>query len=192
MTSPAQPSRFTITPLSIPGVCAVRRHRMGDARGSLTRVFCPDELAAAGWQWPVAQVNHSHTRQAGTVRGMHYQRPPCAEAKLVTCLRGRAWDVALDLRAGSPTFLRWCAQEISADNQVALLIPPGCAHGFQTLSDDVELLYLHSAAYEPLADAGVNPQDPLLGITWPEPITVMSDKDAQRPLLDSSFTGLQP
>ena len=96
MTTPAPPSRFTITPLSIPGVCAVRRHRMGDARGSLTRVFCPDELAAAGWQLPVAQVNHSHTLQAGTVRGMHYQRPPCAEAKLVTCLRGLRGEMAPD------------------------------------------------------------------------------------------------
>lgn len=191
MTRPVSPSRFTVTPLRIAGVCAVQRHRMGDTRGSLTRLFCTRELADAGWVWPIAQINHSHTRLAGTVRGLHYQRPPHVEAKLVICLRGRAWDVALDLRAGSPTFLQWCAQEISAENQVALLIPPGCAHGFQTLSDDVELLYLHSAPYDPQVDSGVHPQDRRAGIEWPEPIAVMSDKDAGRPLLDRHFAGLQ-
>ena len=185
-------SRFTVYPLSVGGVYAVRRHRLGDERGSLARVFCADELTAAGWSGSVAQVNHSYTRRAGTVRGLHYQRPPHSEAKLVTCLRGRAWDVALDLRAGSPTFRQWCAQEISSDNCAALLIPPGCAHGFQALSDDVELLYLHSAPYVPEADAGVNPLDPLVTISWPLPIAVMSDKDAQRPLLDAFFAGLMP
>lgn len=192
MKRPGVPPRFHVTPLAVSGVCAVQRQRLGDARGSLTRLFCADELAAAGWRWPVAQINHSHTRLRGTVRGMHYQRPPHAEAKLVTCIRGRAWDVALDLRAGSGTFLQWCAQEISADNHAALLIPPGCAHGFQALTDDVELLYLHSSPYTAEADAGINPQEPLSGISWPEPITVMSDKDAQRPLLHRSFAGVQP
>jgi dTDP-4-dehydrorhamnose 3,5-epimerase len=190
--SPAPSSRFIGTPMPIAGVHTVKRQGIGDARGSFARLFCASELAAVGWAWPIAQINHSHTLQAGAVRGMHYQRPPHAEAKLVTCLRGRAWDVALDLRAGSPTFLQWCAQVISADNQTALLIPHGCAHGFQALSDDVELLYLHSAPHEPLADAGVHPQDPAAGIAWPVPITVMSDKDMQRPLLDANFTGLQP
>lgn len=185
------PQRFHVKPLSLPGVSVVQRQRLGDARGSLTRLFCADELAASGWPWPVAQINHSHTHLRGTVRGMHYQSPPHAEAKLVTCIRGRVWDVALDLRAGSATFLHWCAQEISADDHAALLIPPGCAHGFQALTDDVELLYLHSAPYAPEADAGVNPREPLAGISWPEPITVMSDKDAQRPLLERNFAGLQ-
>ena len=182
--------RFSCTPLAIPGVVAVQRQRIGDARGSLSRVFCAGELAAAGWTWPVAQINHTHTVRAGTVRGMHYQRPPHAEAKLVTCLRGRVWDVAVDLRAGSPTFLHWCAQELSAENLTALLIPLGCAHGFQALTDDAELLYLHSAAYAPQAEGGLRPTDPRLGIAWPLPISELSARDAGHALLGASFTGL--
>jgi len=185
-------SRFTLMPLAIPGVVAVTRRPVGDARGFFSRLFCADELAAAGWTWPIAQINHSYTAQAGTVRGMHYQHPPHAEAKLVSCLRGRVWDVAVDLRPGSPTFLQWCAQELSAENGAALLIPPACAHGFQTLSDDVELLYVHSAPYVPLADAGLNPQDPQLGLSWPLPVGIISDKDAQRPFLAPDFRGLPP
>jgi len=185
-------SRFEVSEMPLVGVMCVTRQRMGDARGFLSRLFCADELAAAGWTWPIAQINHSYTAKAGTVRGMHYQHLPHAEAKLVTCLRGRVWDVAVDLRAGSPTFLQWCAQELSAENGAALLIPPGCAHGFQTLSEDVELLYVHSAPYAPSADAGLNPQDPRLGIRWLLPVGTISDKDAQRPLLAADFRGLQP
>jgi dTDP-4-dehydrorhamnose 3,5-epimerase len=191
MTTTITTPRFTFMPLLIPGVVVVMRQRLGDARGFFSRLFCADELAAAGWNWPVAQINRSFTEQAGTVRGLHYQLTPHAEAKLVSCLRGRVWDVAVDLRAGSPTFLRWCAQELSADDQTALLIPPGCAHGFQTLSNDVELLYVHSAAYAPAADVGLNPQDPRLCIPWPLPVCTMSDKDAQRPFLADDFKGLQ-
>ena len=190
MSAATAASRFTLTPLAIPGVVAIARQHLGDARGFLSRLFCADDLAAAGWTWPVAQINHSYTAQAGTVRGMHYQRPPHAESKLVTCLRGRVWDVAVDLRAGSPTFLQCCAQELSADNHTALLIPPGCAHGFQTLSDDVELLYVHSAAYTPAADAGLNPQDPRLGISWPLPVGSLSARDAGQPLLREGFMGV--
>lgn len=185
-------SRFEVSEMTLTGVKRVARQRLGDARGFLSRLFCADELATAGWIWPVAQINHSCTAQVGTVRGMHYQHPPHAEAKLVTCLRGRVWDVAVDLRTGSPTFLQWCAQELSADNHAALLIPPGCAHGFQTLSEDVELLYVHSTPYALSADAGLNPQDPRLGIRWPLPVGTISDKDAQRPLLAADFRGLQP
>ena len=189
MTS-ASSSRFACTPLAISGVTAVQRKRIGDERGSLSRIFCADELAGAGWMCPVAQINHTHTVRAGTVRGMHFQRPPHAEAKLVTCIRGQVWDVAVDLRVGSPTFLQWCAQELSADNLTALLIPPGCAHGFQALTDDVELLYLHSAAYAPRAEGGLRPTDARLDIDWPLPITEMSARDNGHPLLDGFFVGL--
>lgn len=190
MSAVTSTSRFACTPLAIPGVVAVQRQRIGDARGSLSRLFCAEELAAAGWTWPVAQINHTHTARAGTVRGMHYQRPPHAEAKLVTCLRGRVWDVAVDLRTGSPTFLHWCARELSAENLTALLIPPGCAHGFQALTDDVELLYLHSAAYAPEAEGGLRPTDPQLGIAWPLPVAGLSARDAGHALLDEYFSGL--
>jgi dTDP-4-dehydrorhamnose 3,5-epimerase len=183
-------SRFIFTPLAIPGVVAVQRQRVGDVRGGLSRVFCSDELAAAGWIWPVVQLNHTHTSRAGTVRGMHYQRAPHDEAKLVSCLRGRVWDVAIDIRAGSPTFLQSCVQELSAENLTALLIPPGCAHGFQALTDDVELLYLHSAGYAPDAEGGLRPTDPQLSIKWPLPISEVSSRDGGHPLLDRSFAGL--
>jgi dTDP-4-dehydrorhamnose 3,5-epimerase len=139
--------------MGLRGLVAVQRHRLADARGSLSRLFCAQELAAAGWAWPVVQINHTVTLHRGAVRGMHYQRAPHTEAKLVSCLRGAVWDVAVDLRAGSPTFLQHRALELSADNGTALLIPPGFAHGFQALSDGVELLYFHSAAHAPAAEA---------------------------------------
>ncbi len=190
--SPAAQRRLALEPLAIAGVVAVRRFWIGDSRGAFSRIFCAEELAAAGWLWPVAQANLSRTARAGTVRGMHVQAPPHAEAKLVICLRGRIWDVALDLRAGSPGFLRWCAQELSAENGTALLVPPGCAHGFQALSDDVELLYLHSAPYAPGAEAGVNPLDARAAIAWPQPIAIMSEKDRSIPMLAADFPGLSP
>lgn len=190
MSETASLSRFVGTVLPISGVVAVQRQRLDDARGSLSRMFCAQELASVGWVWPILQINHTNTLRMGTVRGVHYQMRPHAEAKLVACLRGRVHDIAVDLRAGSPTFLRWCAQELSADNLTALLIPPGCAHGFQALTDDVELLYLHSAAYAPESEGGLRPTDPRLGIQWPLPISEISARDAGHALLNASFAGL--
>ena len=169
----------------------MQRQPLGDQRGFLVRLFCAQELAQAGWHTPVAQINQTLTRQRGTVRGLHYQNTPAAEMKLVTCIRGAVWDVAVDLRAGSPTFLQWHAQQLSADNQLALLIPEGCAHGFQTLSDDAELLYCHSMAYAPQADAGLNPLDPRLAISWPLPVAMVSDRDTRQPSVDARFEGVQ-
>lgn len=185
-------SRFDITDLPLPGLKLIQRKPLGDARGFLARLFCADELSTAGWQRPIAQINHTCTARRGTVRGMHYQLPPHAEMKLVTCLRGGIWDVAVDLRADSPTFLHWHTEILSAENQRALLIPEGFAHGFQTLTDDVELLYCHSAPHMPGAEGGLNPFDERLGIAWPEPISVLSERDRNHPLLDSAFTGLTP
>lgn len=183
-------SRFIFSPLAIHGVVSIRQKRIEDSRGSLTRLFCAEELAKAGWTWPIAQINHTHTLRAGSVRGMHYQNMPNVEAKLITCLRGRLWDVAVDLRLGSPTFLHWCALELNAENLTALLIPPGCAHGFQTLTDDVELLYAHSASYKEYAEDGLCPTDPRLGISWPLPISEISDRDVGHPLVTQAFRGL--
>ena len=193
-------SRFEVVDTPLAGLKLVRRQRLGDSRGFLSRLFCADELAAAGWTVPIAQINHTFTARSGTVRGLHYQRPPHVEAKLVSCLRGEVWDVAVDLRTGSPTFLRWHAERLSADNGCALLIPPGFAHGFQALSDDVELLYCHSAAFAPQAEAGLHPQDERLGITWPLPISELSARDAGHARLSDksnetfteSFTGSAP
>lgn len=183
--------RFTVSDLPLHGLKRVDRQPVGDARGFLARVFCADELALAGWNAPLAQINHVFTTARGTVRGMHFQRPPHAEMKLLSCLRGEVWDVAVDLRVGSPTYLHWHAEHLSADNHRALLIPEGFAHGYQTLSDNVELLYCHSAAYAPAAEDGLNPRDPRLAIAWPLPIDELSKRDAALPLFTAAFQGIR-
>jgi len=183
-------SRFTVHDLALNGLKRVERQRLGDQRGFLARLFCAEELAAAGFAKSIAQVNHTYTALRGTVRGLHFQRPPHAEMKLVSCIRGEVWDVAVDVRAGSPTFLHWHAECLSAENRRALLIPEGFAHGFQTLTDDVELLYCHSAAYNAGAENGLNPQDPRLAITWPLPISDFSARDKAHPLIATGFEGI--
>ncbi len=184
-------ARFELHPTPLAGLLGIQRQRLGDARGHLSRLFCADELAAAGWQRPVAQINHTFTAACGTVRGLHYQRPPAPEAKLVSCLRGAVWDVAVDLRAGSPTFLQWHAQELSARNHTALLIPPGFAHGFQVLEEGAELLYLHSAPYTPACEGALNVRDPRLAIAWPLPVQGLSARDAAHPWIDAPFEGIR-
>jgi dTDP-4-dehydrorhamnose 3,5-epimerase len=174
-------SRFVLHPTPIAGLVVLQRLPLGDARGFLERLFCADDLAPAGWTGAIAQINHTFTAERGTVRGMHFQRAPHAETKLVSCLVGAVWDVAVDLRPDSPTYLQWHAEELSADNHRALLIPPGCAHGFQTLSDDVQMLYCHSQAYAPHSEGGLHPQDPRLGIQWPLPVHGLSPRDASHP-----------
>lgn len=183
-------SRFVVTDLSLSGLKRIERRKLGDSRGFLSRIFCADELAQAGWSKPIAQINHTYTAKCGMVRGMHFQRPPHAEMKLVSCLRGEVWDVAVDLRAGSPTFLQWHAEYLSAENGFAMLIPEGFAHGFQTMTDDVELFYCHSASYMPEAEAGLNATDKKLTIDWPLSISELSIRDSQHPMLDEQFSGL--
>jgi dTDP-4-dehydrorhamnose 3,5-epimerase len=185
-------NRFNIRDTSISDLKIVERQHLGDSRGSLTRLFCLEELAAAGWNKPIIQINQTLTQKQGTVRGLHFQNAPYSEMKLVTCLRGAIWDVAVDLRAGSPTFLQWHAEELSAANNRALLLPEGFAHGFQTLSDNCELIYLHSRPYTPSAEAGLNPKDPMILIKWPLPIseTELSARDAQHPMLTHQFKGV--
>ena len=181
-------SRFTVSDTPLGGLKCVERQVLGDARGSLTRLFCAGDLADAGWHGAIAQINLTATAQKGTVRGLHFQTPPHAEMKLVSCLRGEVWDVAVDLRADSPTFLNWHAEILSADNHRALLIPEGFAHGFQALSDDVELLYCHATPYHAHAEAGLNSLDPRLAIVWPLPVALMSARDSAHPLLKADLT----
>jgi dTDP-4-dehydrorhamnose 3,5-epimerase len=183
-------SRFTITSLPLDGLFVVERKAIGDERGFLSRVFCADDLREAGWSWPVSQINHSLTKVRGTVRGMHFQFPPAAEAKLVSCLRGAVWDVAVDLRSDSPTFLQSHAEELSAANRRALLIPPGFAHGFQALEPDSELVYVHSAPHSPALEGALNPRDPRLAIRWPHDIAAISEKDANSPMIGPDFQGI--
>jgi dTDP-4-dehydrorhamnose 3,5-epimerase len=183
MTGTTSGRRFEITALRLGGLHRLERTRHGDERGFLERVFCSDELATAGWDAPVAQVNYTWTARRGTVRGLHFQYPPAAEMKLVSCFRGAVYDVAVDLRSGSETFGEWYAEELSAANGRALLIPEGYAHGFQALTDDVEMLYLHSAAYAPGREGGIHPEDPLIGVEWPLTVIGLSPRDGERQFL---------
>lgn len=185
-------SRFTIGATPLEGLKTVARQALGDERGFLARLFCAEGLAAAGWDGPIAQINHTRTAARGTVRGLHAQHHPHFEIKLVSCLRGEVFDVAVDLRPDSPTFLRWHGEILSAANQRALLIPRGFAHGFQALSDDVELLYCHSSPYVPGAEFGLHPQDPRLAIAWQLPVAGLSARDAAHAYVDHRFEGLAP
>lgn len=182
--------RLIITATAIPGVHIVERKPVGDERGFLARLFCADELTVAGWTRPVAQVNHTLTALRGTVRGMHFQYPPHAEMKLVTCIRGAIYDVAVDLRHGSPTFLAHHAHILSAENHQALLIPEGCAHGMQALTADAEIIYLHGAPYVAEAEDGLAPLDPRLGINWPLPVAAISARDAAYSPTTPGFKGV--
>ena len=183
-------SRFTLLSEPLPGAWLLQREVFGDSRGTLSRLFCAEELSVLGWEPHIAQVNLTSTSRCGTIRGLHFQFPPHSEKKLVTCIRGRVWDVIVDIRAGSPTFLMWHAEELTDENHRSLLIPEGFAHGFQTLSDDVEMLYCHSAPYVQTAEGGLYPLDPTLQISWPLPITELSVRDQQHPALHDSFQGI--
>ncbi len=184
--------RFTLNSTPIDGVSVVERHPIGDSRGFFERLFCADELASLFQEEAPVQINRSFSRERGTVRGLHFQPPPHAEGKFVSCLQGEIFDVAVDLRAGSPTFLRWYGEILSRENHRSLFIPPGCAHGFQTLSEDCELLYLHTHSYTPEAEAVFHPLSPRLGITWPLPVTSLSDRDAAAALIEAHFPGIAP
>ncbi len=183
-------SRFTLVETPLAGLVVIQRHPRGDARGYLERVYCEEELRSVAGTRSIVQINRTLTTSAGTIRGMHFQRPPHAEMKLVTCLRGVVLDVAVDLRRGSPTFLRWHAERLSADNHRTLAIPEGFAHGFQTLAPDCELLYLHTAPYRADAEGGLDALDPRLAITWPEAVAERSARDLGHRPIEADFEGL--
>lgn len=183
-------SRFTIDKTPLQGLNLLTRQPIADARGFFERVFCTEDLSPLLGQRRIVQVNRTISINTGTVRGMHFQRPPHADMKLVSCLRGKVFDVAVDLRKGSPTYLQWHSVELSGDNHRTLAIPEGFAHGFQTLTPDCELLYFHTARYSRECEAGVGALDPMLSIDWPMPIGEMSDRDANRPVLTDQYEGL--
>ncbi|HEV7306875.1 dTDP-4-dehydrorhamnose 3,5-epimerase family protein [Ensifer sp.] len=179
-------SRFELISTPIAGLTVVERQRRGDDRGFFSRFFCRDALADFGTGGTIAQINHTLTQAAGTIRGLHFQRPPHDEAKFVSCLSGAVFDVAVDLRPGSPTYLHWHGEVLSAHNGRSMMIPGGFAHGFQTLEDDCELIYLHDKPYAPDAEGGLNPLDPGLAIAWPLPIAQMSERDQALPVLTAA------
>jgi dTDP-4-dehydrorhamnose 3,5-epimerase len=167
------------TPTNLPGAYLIEPERREDERGFFARTWCAEEFAAHGLADRCVQCNVSFNRYRGTIRGMHYQRPPHAEAKLVHCTRGAIHDVILDLRADAPTCGQWIAVELNADNHRMLYVPEGFAHGFQTLTDATEVFYQMAECYDPECAAGVRWDDPAFGIAWPLPPAVMSARDRQ-------------
>lgn len=182
--------RFDIVQTPLSGLSVVLRKPYQDTRGSFARLFCARELGELGMTQPVAQINHSITRDKGSVRGLHFQYAPHTDTKIVCCLSGEVFDVAVDLRPRSPTFLRWHAEILSAQNRKSLYIPKGFAHGFQTLTEDCQLLYLHDGYYNPTSEGGLNVTDPQVGVVWPLPIANLSTRDHSLPFIGSGFTGL--
>jgi dTDP-4-dehydrorhamnose 3,5-epimerase len=176
---------FTATPLE--GAYVVELKRLEDERGFFARSFCQKEFQAQGLDARLAQCNVSFNAKRGTLRGLHYQAAPHGEAKLVRCTQGAIWDVMVDLRRDSPTFKRWFGAELSASNRRALYIPDGFAHGFQTLVDDAEVLYLMSEFYQPDAARGLRWNDPAFRIEWPLADPVMSERDrAFKPFVENA------
>ena len=184
-------SRFDFISTPLTGLKLVQRKAIEDHRGFLSRLYCAEEFSEAGIiKKPIAQINHTLTRKKGAVRGLHFQHAPHAETKLVSCLKGEIWDVAVDLRSNSPTFLQWHGEILSAANRKSLLIPEGYAHGFQALTEDCELIYLHTEPYHPEAEGAFNVSDPRLSITWSLPIGELSERDRNHPFVKSDFQGI--
>ncbi|MBI3466486.1 MAG: dTDP-4-dehydrorhamnose 3,5-epimerase [Planctomycetes bacterium] len=169
------------TPTQVHAAFVIDLERRTDERGFFARTWCQREFAAHGLTANVVQINVSQNKKRGTLRGMHYQLAPFEEAKTVSCTKGAIYDVVLDLRRGSPTYLRWDAFELTAENRRMLHIPEGCAHGFQTLTDDTELLYFMSEFYAPEQHRGVRYDDPAFGITWPLPAEALTVADQSWP-----------
>lgn len=172
---------FTAAPLK--GVYIIEPEPRIDQRGWFARTYCQDEFAAIGHQKPWLQINHSFTQQSGTIRGMHFQKAPFSEIKLLRCIAGAVFDVVVDMREDSLTRWQWFGIELSAANRRMLYIPEGFAHGFETLLDNTELIYHHSQLYTPGSEGGLRFDDPALGIQWPLPVTLISDRDKGHPLL---------
>jgi dTDP-4-dehydrorhamnose 3,5-epimerase len=183
-------AKFNGVGLGIPDVKLISRDKYTDERGWLDKIYSINVLSEFGWNSGIKQINHTFTNKVGTIRGMHYQHSPKAEMKMVTCLRGEIFDVVVDLRPQSENFLKWVSVALSANSGKSLLIPKGFAHGFQALSNNVELLYLHSAEYDQQKEGCLNPFDKRLKISWPLAVSEISLKDLNCKKIDSDFYGV--
>lgn len=180
--------KFEETTLS--GSYEITLSKSGDSRGWFARTYCANEFERLGLNTEWVQANHSFSGERATIRGMHYQMQPHEEIKMVRCISGSVYDVIIDLRKNSPSFLNWFGTELSAENMKSLYIPKGFAHGFQTLSANTELVYQHSEFYSPESEAGIRYNDERLNIDWPLQVSTISERDANHPLLLSSFKAL--
>jgi dTDP-4-dehydrorhamnose 3,5-epimerase len=179
---------FTPTPLA--GSYVIDLQPFNDERGWFARFYCKEEFEKIGHRKEWVQLNHSVTYEIGSLRGMHFQLPPYREIKMVRCIAGKVFDVIIDLRKGSSSFLQWWGIELSAENKKMLYIPEGFAHGFQALSANSELIYHHSEFYTPGAEGGIRHNDPIVNISWPLVVTGLSERDANHPFLNENFKGI--
>ena len=183
--------QLEIEPTGLRSLYVFERQPIGDSRGFLERLFCQETLNSCLDGKSIRQINRTMTKKKGTVRGLHFQYPPHAETKIVTCIKGHVWDVAVDLRRGSTTFLHHHAVLLSEENHQSYLIPEGFAHGFQTLTPDCEMLYFHTADYNTDAEGALNACDPRLAINWPQPISERSERDENHAMLTEHFNGME-
>lgn len=183
-------NRFEIIETPLEGLKVIKRNPQGDSRGYFERLYCLTELAELFNGKIISQINHTVTEKIGTIRGLHFQYEPFSETKLVMCLKGKVFDVAVDVRIGSPTFLRFHSEILSESNYKTLQIPEGFAHGFQTMTDDCEMLYFHTASYQPSAEGALNPMDQKLCIPWPFTVVEQSLRDKQHPMINTDFRGV--
>ena len=183
--------RFDLIQAALEGLIVLQRKPLGDKRGYLERLYCQQELQPILGERQVKQINHTLTEKKGTVRGMHFQYPPHAEIKFVSCIRGEVFDLAIDLRKNSPTYLHYHAETLTEENHKTLFIPEGFAHGFQTLTHNCEMLYFHTHEYVPEAEGALNATDPALNIQWPLAIKEISERDQNHPMIEKGFEGLQ-
>ncbi|MDQ6763126.1 MAG: dTDP-4-dehydrorhamnose 3,5-epimerase [Bacteroidota bacterium] len=181
---------MTFESTGLAGSYVITLHPIRDERGWFVRTFCKNEFAEIGHKGEWVQMNHSFTNDAGTIRGMHFQQPPFSEIKLLRCVAGKVFDVIVDLRKNSETFLHWFGAELSADNYKMIYIPQGFAHGFQALSDNCQLIYNHTDYYTPGHEDGIKYNDEMINIEWPMPVTIISERDNNHPLLNHNFEGL--
>lgn len=184
-------NKLTVESLNIEGTFIVLNQKMHDYRGNFSRLFCKTELESILAERVILQINQSITNTKGTIRGMHYQTQPYAEMKLVRCIKGSIWDVMVDLRKDSPTFLKVISNELNSSNACMLIIPEGVAHGFQSLENDSQLIYLHTELFSPNSEQGINPFDPILNINWPLPMTTISERDQSFEMLDKNYKGIE-
>lgn len=182
--------KLIVTELPLKGAYFIEPNTSKDHRGSFSRVFCKEELSDI-FDGNIAQINHSITHQKGSIRGLHFQYPPNAEIKMVKCIQGSAFDIIVDIREGSPTFLHSYSTVLSSTNMRTIYIPKGFAHGFQTLEEDTQLLYIHSEVYTPDNEGALNVLDPLLAIRWPLPLGDLSQRDTHHPMINKNFQGIR-
>ncbi len=183
--------KLTFKHTSIDSLKIFKRDKFQNNVGSFERIFCEEQFKNIGLDKKIVQINKTRTEVKGSVRGLHYQTPPFSENKIITCIKGKVFDVAIDIRKNSDTFLKWHGEVLSEDNQTSIFIPEGFAHGFQTLTDDCEMLYFHTAFYNIASERGIIYNDKNIAIDWPLETINLSNKDINLPKINDGFNGIE-